>query len=49
MHIGDRKHQQNQYKYLLVDIKGKNSNVALVQLNRPKTFNTLSNGLTREV
>jgi hypothetical protein len=46
---GDRKQQQNKYEYLLVDIKGKNSNVALVQLNRPKTFNSLCNGLMNEV
>ncbi len=45
----DRKQQQNKYEYLLVDIKGKNSNVALVQLNRPKTFNSLCNGLMNEV
>jgi len=51
---GDKKQQQqqqqlNKYEYLLVDIKGKNSNVALVQLNRPKTFNSLCDGLLKEV
>lgn len=35
--------------YVLVEIKGKNSNVALVQMNRPKTFNTLSRSLMNEV
>lgn len=44
-----QRQQQNQYEYLLVDIKGQNSNVALVQLNRPKTFNSLCDGLTKEV
>lgn len=41
--------QQKRYEYLLVDVRGQNSNVALVQLNRPKTFNFLSDGLTKEV
>jgi hypothetical protein len=41
--------QQNKYQYLLVDTKGKNSNVALVQLNRPKALNALCDGLMKEV
>jgi hypothetical protein len=41
--------QQNKYEYLLVDIKGKDSNVALVQLNRPKALNALCDGLMKEV
>ncbi|CAF5006470.1 unnamed protein product, partial [Rotaria sp. Silwood1] len=45
----EEKQQQNKYEYLLVNIKGKNSNVALVQLNRPKTFNCLCNGLMKEL
>jgi hypothetical protein len=44
---GDK--QQNKYEYLLVDIKGKKSNVALVQLNRPKALNALCDGLMTEV
>ena len=44
---GDK--QQKKYEYLLVDIKGKNSDVALVQLNRPKALNALCNGLMKEV
>jgi hypothetical protein len=47
---GDEKQQQQKkYEYLLVDIKGKNSNIALVQLNRPKAFNSLCDGLLEEV
>ena len=41
--------QQNKYQYLLVDTKGKNGNVALVQLNRPKALNALCDGLMKEV
>ncbi|CAF3633202.1 unnamed protein product [Adineta steineri] len=41
--------EQKKYEYLLVDIKGKNSNVALVQLNRPKALNALCDGLMREL
>jgi enoyl-CoA hydratase len=41
--------QQKKYEYLLVDIKGKNSDVALVQLNRPKALNALCDGLMKEV
>ncbi len=41
--------QQNKYEYLLVDIKGKKSNIALVQLNRPKALNALCDGLMKEV
>ena len=41
--------QQQKYEYLLVDVKGQHSNVALVQLNRPKAFNALCNGLMEEV
>lgn len=37
------------YEHLLVDVKGKNSNVALVQLNRPKALNALCDGLMKEV
>ncbi len=44
---GDK--QQNKYEYLLVDIKGKKSNIALVQLNRPKALNALCDGLMKEV
>ncbi|CAF4035213.1 unnamed protein product [Rotaria sp. Silwood2] len=32
-----------------INIKGQNSNIALVQLNRPKTFNFLCNGLLKEL
>ncbi len=46
--VGDGQ-QQNKYQYLLVDTKGKNSNVALVQLNRPKALNALCDGLMTEV
>ncbi|CAF1118456.1 unnamed protein product [Rotaria sp. Silwood1] len=49
LYEGEEKQQQNKYEYLLVNIKGKNSNVALVQLNRPKTFNCLCNGLMKEL
>jgi hypothetical protein len=49
IYIGDDKQQKNKYEYLLVDIKGQNSNVALVQLNRPKALNALCNGLMQEV
>ncbi|CAF3397956.1 unnamed protein product [Rotaria sp. Silwood1] len=48
-YYGDKKQQHNKYSYLLVDIKRQNSNVALVQLNLPKTFNCLSNGLIKEL
>ncbi|CAF3624764.1 unnamed protein product [Adineta steineri] len=41
--------QQNKYEYLLVNITGQNSNVALVQLNRPKAFNSLCNNLIKEL
>ncbi|CAF0743231.1 unnamed protein product [Rotaria sordida] len=41
--------EQKQYQYLLVDIKGQNSNVALVQLNRPKALNALCDGLMTEL
>jgi hypothetical protein len=41
--------EQQKYEYLLVDVKGQHSNVALVQLNRPKAFNALCNGLMEEV
>jgi len=44
---GDK--QQNKYQYLLVDIKGQNSNIALVQLNRPKALNALCDGLMTEL
>jgi enoyl-CoA hydratase len=44
---GDK--QQKKYEYLLVDIKGKNSDIALVQLNRPKALNALCDGLMKEV
>ncbi|CAF2870335.1 unnamed protein product [Rotaria sp. Silwood2] len=44
---GDK--QQKKYEYLLVDIKGKDSNVALVQLNRPKVLNALCDGLMKEL
>jgi len=42
-------HEKKKYEYLLVDIKGQNSNVALVQLNRPKALNALCDGLMKEV
>ncbi|CAF1100857.1 unnamed protein product [Rotaria sp. Silwood1] len=41
--------QQKKYEYVLVDIKGQNSNVALVQLNRPKALNALCDGLMKEL
>ncbi|CAF3059726.1 unnamed protein product [Rotaria socialis] len=44
---GDK--QQKKYEYLLVDTKGQNSNVALVQLNRPKALNALCDGLMKEL
>ncbi len=40
---------KKKYEYLLVDVKGQNSNVALVQLNRPKALNALCDGLMKEV
>ncbi|CAF4325896.1 unnamed protein product, partial [Adineta steineri] len=40
--------QQKKYEYLLVNITGQYSNVALVQLNRPKAFNSLCNNLIKE-
>ncbi|CAF1622200.1 unnamed protein product, partial [Adineta ricciae] len=36
-------------EYVLVDIKGQKSNIALVQLNRPKAFNSLCNKLITEL
>jgi len=44
---GDK--QQNKYQYLLVDVKGQNSNIGLVQLNRPKALNALCDGLMTEL
>ena len=41
--------EQKKYDYLLVDVKGKDSNIALVQLNRPKALNALCDGLMKEV
>ncbi|CAF1222216.1 unnamed protein product [Adineta steineri] len=41
--------QQKKYEYLLVNITGQNSNVALVQINRPKAFNSLCNNLIKEL
>lgn len=41
--------QCGKLQYLLVETKGKNSNVALVQLNRPKALNALCDGLMQEV
>lgn len=46
---GDQQAAKGKYEYLLVDIKGKESNVALVQLNRPKALNALCDGLMREL
>lgn len=34
---------------VVVDFKGSLSNIALIQLNHPKTFNTLSDDLMKEV
>lgn len=45
----DTDKQQKKYEYLLVDIKGQCSNVALIQLNRPKALNALCGGLMKEV
>jgi enoyl-CoA hydratase len=42
-------YEEKKYEYLLVDVKGQNSNVALVQLNRPKALNALCDGLMKEV
>ncbi len=42
-------YEKKKYEYLLVDVKGQNSNVALVQLNRPKALNALCDGLMKEV
>jgi len=46
---GDQQTTKSKYEYLLVDVKGQNSNVALVQLNRPKALNALCDGLMREL
>lgn len=46
---GTQQQSTSKYQYLLVDIKGKDSNVALVQLNRPKALNALCNGLMTEL
>jgi len=43
------KQTASKYQYLLVDVKGKNSDVALVQLNRPKALNALCDGLMKEL
>jgi len=37
------------YQYLIVESKGKKSNVGFIQLNRPKAFNALSDGLMKEL
>uniref|UniRef100_A0A7N8Y483 Enoyl-CoA hydratase, mitochondrial n=1 Tax=Mastacembelus armatus TaxID=205130 RepID=A0A7N8Y483_9TELE len=38
-----------QYEYILVDKRGENKNVGLIQLNRPKALNALCDGLMKEM
>ncbi|XP_064418575.1 enoyl-CoA hydratase, mitochondrial isoform X2 [Latimeria chalumnae] len=42
-------HAGSQYQYILVEKKGENQNVGLIQLNRPKALNALCEGLMTEV
>jgi enoyl-CoA hydratase len=37
------------YQYLIVESKGKNNSVGYIQLNRPKAFNALCDGLMKEL
>uniref|UniRef100_A0A8I3PTP5 Enoyl-CoA hydratase, mitochondrial n=1 Tax=Canis lupus familiaris TaxID=9615 RepID=A0A8I3PTP5_CANLF len=37
------------FQYIITEKKGKNSNVGLIQLNRPKALNALCNGLMMEL
>ncbi|XP_060237923.1 enoyl-CoA hydratase, mitochondrial isoform X2 [Meriones unguiculatus] len=37
------------FQYIIAEKKGKNSNVGLIQLNRPKALNALCNGLIEEL
>nr|XP_025866514.1 enoyl-CoA hydratase, mitochondrial [Vulpes vulpes] len=37
------------FQYIITEKKGKNSNVGLIQLNRPKALNALCNGLMTEL
>ncbi|UJR25108.1 hypothetical protein I4U23_006467 [Adineta vaga] len=46
---GEQTETKTNYEYILVDIKGQKSNVAVVQLNRPKAFNSLCNKLMTEL
>lgn len=37
------------FEYIITEKKGKNSNVGLIRLNRPKALNALCNGLIKEL
>uniref|UniRef100_A0A915JT48 Uncharacterized protein n=1 Tax=Romanomermis culicivorax TaxID=13658 RepID=A0A915JT48_ROMCU len=39
----------SKYEYLIVETRGKNNNVGLIQLNRPKALNALCNALFKEL